>query len=279
MSRERTYPSDCSDAEWAILEPLVPEPRSGTPAGGRPVVYPRRDVVDGIAYVVRTGCAWRQLPADFPPWETIYAYFAAWAKDGTLAALHDALRDQVRACDGREASATAGVLDAQSVKGADTVGATTRGFDAGKRTNGRKRHIVVDTTGLLFMVIVTAASVQDRDGGRSVIEKLASNVPGVRHIWADGGYAGKLVSWATETLSVVVEIVKKKEGQRGFEVLPRRWVVERTFSWITKCRRLACDYERTIAHSEAMVCWAMVGLMARRLARDTSGDVTPYNWV
>ncbi len=186
MSRERTYPSDCSDAEWAILGPLVPEPRSGTPAGGRPIVYPRRDIVDGIAYVVRTGCAWRHLPADFPPWESVYAYFAAWTKDGTLVALHDALREQVRCADERDASATAGVVDAQAVKGADTVGALTRGFDAGKRTNGRKRHVIVDTTGLLLMVIVTAASVQDRDGGRSVIEKLAAKFPGISHIWAAG---------------------------------------------------------------------------------------------
>ena len=170
------------------------------------------------------------------------------------------------------------MVDAQAVKGADTVGASSRGYDAGKRTNGRKRHIIVDTAGLLLMVLVTAASVQDRDGGRSVIDKLMERLPTLRHIWADGGYAGKLVDWARESFGVTVEIVKKLEGQRGFAVLPRRWVVERTFSWITKCRRLACDYERTVAHSEAMVQWAMVGLMVRRLARDGSGGVTPYNW-
>ncbi|MGH9100877.1 MAG: IS5 family transposase [Acidimicrobiales bacterium] len=196
MSRSPTYPSDCSDAEWELLAPLVPEPRSGTPIGGRPIIYPRRDILDGIAYVVRTGCSWRQVPADFPPWETVYAYFATWTKDGTLLRLHEALRAQVRQGDEREASATAGVVDAQAVKGSDTVGALTRGFDAGKRTNGRKRHIIVDTTGLLLMVIVTAASVQDRDGGREVIASPAGKLPGLSHIWADAGYAGKLVSWA-----------------------------------------------------------------------------------
>jgi len=278
MTRQGVYPSDCSDAEWAILEPLVPPPRSGTPAGGRPVYYERRDIVDGIAYLVRTGCSWRQLPADLPPWETVYAYFAAWKKDGTLDALHDALRGRVRVADERDPPPTAGVVDAQAVKGADTVGVLTRGYDAGKKTNGRKRHIIVDTAGLLLLVLVTAASVQDRDGGQSVIGKLAERLPSVRHIWADGAYAGKLVDWARENFGVGVEIVRKIEGQRGFAVLPRRWVVERTFSWITKCRRLMCDYERTIEHSEAMVQWAMVGLMVRRLARAAGGDVTPYNW-
>lgn len=161
-----------------------------------------------------------QLPADFPPWETVYAYFAAWTKCGTLARLQDAPRDQLREAAGRKASAAAGVVDAQAVKGADTLGTLTRGFDAGKRANGRKRHIIVDTAGLLLMVIFTAASVQDRDGGRDVIAKLAGKLPGVCHIWADGGDAGRLVSWARKTLAIAVEIVKEKQRQRGFEVLP-----------------------------------------------------------
>lgn len=161
---------------------------------------------------------------------------------------------------------SAGVVDAQSVRAADTVGNESRGYDAGKKVNGRKRHIVVDTVGLLLVVMVTAASVQDRDGGKRVLERLRFQMPSVALIWADGGYAGRLVEFARQVLRVTVEIVRKRPGQRTFEVLPRRWVVERTFAWITRCRRLAWDYERTIEHSEAMVLWAMIGLMTRRLA-------------
>lgn len=162
------------------------------------------------------------------------------------------------------------------MKGANTVGVATRGYDAGKKTSGCKRRIIVVTAGLLLMVLVTAVSVQDRDGGRSVIAKL----PSAREafdIWADGGYAGKLVDRARETSGVGVEIVKKIEGQRGFAVLPHRWVVERTRSWSTTCRRLMCDYERTIEHSAAMAQWAMAGLMVQRFTRAGGGDVTPHN--
>ncbi len=161
---------------------------------------------------------------------------------------------------------SAGVVDAQSVKGADTVGTDSRGFDAGKKVNGRKRHSVVDTLGLLLMVMVTAASVQDRDGGKRLLERLRFVMASVAHIWADGGYAGKLVTYAHKVLRPSVEIVGKRPGQRGFEVLARRWVVERTFAWIMRCRRLVQDYERLPEHAEAMVTWTMIGLMSRRLA-------------
>lgn len=274
----RRYPSDLSDAEWVLIEPLIPPSKSGGYNGGRPPV-PRRAIVDAIAYVVRTGCAWRQLPRDFPAWQTVYGCFSAWSKDGTLARVHDALRAQVRAVEGRAEEPTAGIVDAQTIRGADTVGASGRGYDAGKKTNGRKRHVIVDTVGLLLVVMVTAASVQDRDGGRLVSEKVAKSHPGLRLIWADGGYAGRFVAWAREKLSIIVDIVRKRDGQRGFEVLPRRWVVERTFAWIMKCRRLAADYERRTDHAEAMVTWAMIGLMCRRLARQMKGnDVTAYYW-
>jgi transposase len=204
-------------------------------------------VVNAILYHVRAGGSWRMLPKDFPPWETVYGYFRDWRKDGTLDRVHDALREQVRVKqEARNPDPSAGIVDSQSVKGADTVGADTRGYDAGKKINGRKRHIVVDTIGLLLVVMVTAAS--------------------VRHIFADGGYSGQLLAVAKSAWRIVIEIVKKPAGQIGFAVLPRRWVVERTFSWLTRWRRLVRDYERLPETHEAMVKWAMVGLMLNRLA-------------
>jgi transposase len=261
-SSPRRYDSDLTEAQWRLIEPLLPPPA----AAGRREKHPRRAIVNAILYVVRTGCAWRLLPKDYPPWQTVFWYFRRWQADGSLDRLHDALRDRLRDAGGRDPMASAGIVDAQSVKGADTVSSASRGYDAGKKVNGRKRHIVVDTLGLLLAVVVTAASVQDRDGGARVLERLRFRMPSVAVVWADGGYAGRLVAYARQILKVTVDIVRKKEGQRTFEVLPRRWVVERTLSWISRCRRLAHDYERLPEHSEAMVKWAMIGLMTRRLA-------------
>ena len=261
MAESKCYPSDLTDAQWALIEPLVPEPGSG----GRPAVHPRRRIVDAILYVNRTGCAWRQLPHDFPPWATVFWYFKQWRQDGVVDRLHDALRDRVRDAQGRDPMASAGCVDAQSVKGADTVGAAVRGFDAGKKVNGRKRHIVVDTMGLLLLVVITSASVQDRDGACRLLEKVKMAMPSLSLLWADGGYAGKLVEWAERIAHITVEIVRKPLGIKTFQVLPRRWVVERTFAWLVKCRRLDHDYERLPETSEAMVKWAMIGLMVRRL--------------
>ncbi len=196
----------------------------------------------------------------------MFWYFKRWRAEGSLDRLHDALRDQLRDSIGRDPMASAAIVDAQSVKGADTVSSATRGYDAGKKVNGRKRHIVVDTVGLLLVVMVTAASVQDRDGGARMLQRLGFRMPSVAVVWADGGYAGRLVAYARQVLKVTVHIVRKKEGQRTLEVLPRRWVVERTLSWISRCRRLAHDYERRPEHCEAMVKWAMIALMTRRLA-------------
>ena len=261
-SSPRRYPSDLTDKQWTLLEPLLPPPSTT----GRREKHPRREVLNAIFYLVRTGCSWRQLPLDFPPWQTVYWYFKRWNADGAVDRLHDALRDQLRDDNDRDPMPSAAIVDAQSVKGADTVGAASRGYDAGKKVNGRKRHIIVDTTGLLLVVMVTAASVQDRDGGARALERLRFVMPSVATVWADGGYAGRLVEYARRVLRVVVTIVRKQEGQVGFAVLPRRWVVERTLSWISRCRRLAHDYERLPEHSEAMIKWAMIGLMTRRLA-------------
>jgi transposase len=250
-----------TDAQWELIAPMV-----AVRPGGRPPIHSRRRIVDAILYVNRTGCSWRQLPRDFPPWDTVYWYFKTWNEDGVTDRIHDALRAAVRDAGGRDPMASAGIVDSQSVKGADTVGKDSRGYDAGKRVNGRKRHVVTDTLGLLVVVLVTAASVQDRDGGRAILARAKMAMPSIALVWADGGYAGKLVAWAKRYCRMLLEIVRKPAGQHTFEVLPRRWVVERTLSWLVRCRRLGRDYERLPEHAEAMVKWSMIGLMARRLA-------------
>jgi transposase len=265
MSTKRRYPTDLTDRQWGLVEGLLPCPPPG-PAGRKPK-HDKREIVNAILYQVRSGGAWRMLPADLPPWQTVYSYFRAWGADGTLDRIHDALREQVRTKqEQRSPAPSAGIVDSQSVKGADTVCAATRGYDAGKRINGRKRHIVVDTIGLLLVVIVSAASVQDRDGGRCILKALHRAFGSVRHVFADGGYRGRLVATAKSAWRITVEVVKKPPDQRGFAVLPRRWVVERTFSWLMRFRRLARDYERLPATHEAVVKWAMVAIMLNRLA-------------
>ncbi|MCA1698475.1 MAG: IS5 family transposase [Actinobacteria bacterium] len=265
MSTRRRYPTDLTDRQWALVEPLLPAPPRG-PAGRKPK-HDKREVVNAILYQARAGGAWRMLPGDLPPWQTVYGYFRDWRADGTLDRLHDALREQVRTKqEKRNPEPSAGIVDSQSVKGADTVSAESRGYDAGKKINGRKRHIVVDTIGLLLVVMVTAASVQDRDGGRGILKALAGALGSVCHVFADGGYRGQLVAIAKSAWGIVVEVVKKPPDQRGFAVLPRRWVVERTFSWLMRFRRLARDYERLPETHEAIVKWAMVAIMLNRLA-------------
>jgi len=195
----------------------------------------------------------------------VYWHFRRWQHDGTVDAIHEALPNRLRDKLGRDLAASAGIIDAQSVKGADTVASRTRGYDAGKKVNGRKRHIVTDTLGLLMLVTVTTASVQDRDGGRTILEQLRFVMPSIVTVFADGGYAGKLVTYASQVLRLAVELVKKPDDQQGFAVLPRQWVVERTFAWLVRCRRLDHDYERQPATSETWVKWAMIGIMVRRL--------------
>jgi transposase len=263
MARTSCYPSDLTDEEWALVEPLLPPAGSG----GRPEKHSRREIVDAVLYVVRTGCAWRQLPADFPPWQTVYWYFVRWEKQRVTLRMLDMLRQQVRQVEGRDADPSAGIIDSQSVKAADTVGRDTRGYDAGKKVAGRKRFIVTDTLGLLITVTVCAASVQDRDGAKGTLLGLYLASPNCRFVFADAGFAGRLVDWAAQTLRTTIDIVRKPADQKGFAVLPRRWAVERTLAWLTAHRRLARDYERHPATSEAMIRWTAIGLMTRRLAR------------
>lgn len=265
--RVRRYPSDTTDAEWALIEPLLPVPACQTALGGRPEKHPRRDIVDAIRYITDNGVKWRALPADFPPWKTVNGMFTRWQAAGVVEHVRDRLREQIRVREGRKPQPSAGAIDSQTVRAAETVGSATRGYDAGKKINGRKRHIAVDTMGLLLVVMVTAANLQDRPAARGLLSMLRNAQAGIRKIWADGGYSGTLIEWAETALGITVEIVKKIVGQTTFIVLPRRWVVERTFSWITQARRNVRDYERLPEHSEAFINWSMITLMARRLAR------------
>ncbi len=236
--------------------------------GGRPRKYHNRLVLDAILFVLRSGCQWRMVPHDLVPWWVAYRWYRTWTLDGTWDHVHDQLREQVRRSAGRDPQPSAAVVDAQSIKSSE--GGAERGFDAGKKTTGRKRHLVVDTLGLLLVVMVTSASVQDRPGGRAILERMAARFPSIGLVWADGGYANKidssLLAWARDKLRVAVEIVKRSDDVKGFQVLPRRWVVERTFGWLVRHRRLARDYERLPATSEAMIKVAMIRMMATRLA-------------
>jgi transposase len=221
--RPQRYPSDTNDEQWALIEPLLPAVNTG----GRPEKHPRRAVVDAILYVVRTGCAWRQLSADFPPCQTVYWYFNRWEQAKATEKILPVVRAQLRVQEGRQPEPSAGLIDSQSVKGADTVSRDTRGYDAGKKINGRKRFIVTDALGLLLVVVVLTASVQDRDGAKPVLLDTYLRT-GVRFVFADGGFAGRLLDWAQHVLATTLHIVRKPADQRGFTVIPRRWAVERT---------------------------------------------------
>ena len=274
------YPSDVTDAEWELLRPeaeaVMAELRRS--AAGRPMEHDLRTVLDAVGYVTRYGIEWRALPVDFPSWEAVYAFFVRWNERGLPQGLVDRLRGRLRTARGRAELPTAGSIDSQSVKAADTVGAASRGFDGGKKINGRKRHVVVDSLGLLLAVVVTAASVQDRDGACRLLGLLRERFSTISLVWADGGYAGRLVSWAYQVLALTVTIVKRSDDTTGFVVLPRRWVVERTFGWLLRYRRLVRDYERRPEHHEAMVLWATVTIMTRQLTRATSGAPPHPRW-
>jgi transposase len=262
--------SSITDAQWRVLEPLLPSPGNSTGKGGRNEKHDRRRILDAIFYLNRGGIAWRQLPREFPPYQTVYGFFRRWAKAGLWQRIHDALRDLVRLYEGRDPQPTAAIIDSASVRGADTVPARSRGYDGGKKVNGRKRHIAVDTGGLLLAVLVTVAGIQDRDGGLRLLALVREQFSTVAHVWADGGYAGRLVVFTRKVLTLTVEVVKRTDDLAGFKVLPRRWVVERTFAWISKYRRCVRDYETLPEHHEAMVYIAMIMTMSRRLSR--TGD-------
>jgi putative transposase len=255
----RTYPTDLTDKQWALLEPLIPHAKPG----GRPREVDIREVVNALLYLNRTGCQWGFLPHEFPPAGTVYWYFKHWRDDGTWERIHDALREQVRRAAGRDPSPSAGVLDSQSVKTTEVGG--SRGFDAAKNVKGRKRHVLVDTMGLLWALIVTPADIQDYDGGWMVLESLAGRCVRLEKIWADGRYAGTLVEIAAQWYHRVLEIVQRSPETKGFVVQAHRWIVERTFAWFGICRRLSKDYEELPQSSEGFVRLCMIHLMLRRL--------------
>jgi transposase len=265
--RRPVYPTDLTDGQWAAIIALIPVPAWIEGRGGRPEGYCHREMIDAMLYVDDNGTKWRALPVDFPDWMAAYRFFRRWRDQGLLGVLHDRLRRACREAAGRGPEPTAAVIDSQSLRAAETVGAAGRGYDAGKRVNGTKRHIAVDTLGLLLAVVVTAAGVQDRDGAMPLLERMRRACLRIALVWADSAYAGRLVGWAGEKLALELAIVKRTDDMQGFVVLPRRWVVERTLAWITRRRRCVRDYERLAESHEAMVRWAMTLVMARRLAR------------
>ncbi|AVH61690.1 IS5 family transposase [Streptomyces dengpaensis] len=265
--RQPRYPTDMTDAEWAAIRPLLPVPGWMRGRGGQPEAYCHRAILDAIRYLVDNGIKWRAMPADFPPWDRVYAFFRRWRDHGMVKEFHDRLRAKVREKLGRDAEPTAGVIDSQSVKADAVVGSDSRGFDGGKLINGRKRHVVVDTLGLLLGVMVTAADTGDRAAARVLLHQVADAHHRLALVWADGGYTGSLVEYCLATLALVLAIVRRSDDQKGFVVLPKRWIVERFFAHLMRTRRLARDYERRTTSAEAMVYWSMILLMTRRLAR------------
>jgi putative transposase len=255
------YSSDLTDAEWAVLEPLLPE-RSRL---GRPPKWSLRTITDALLYILRSGQPWRMLPRDFPPMTTVQGHFYAWRDSGVWSTINHLLLMACREATGREASPSAGVIDSQSVKTTESGGPT--GYDAAKKIKGRKRHILTDTGGLLVAARVHTADIQDRDGAPDVLTSIRSGFPWLRHVFADGGYAGdKLRDAMVGRGDWTIEIIKRSDTAKGFVLLPRRWVVERTFAWLGRNRRMTKDFETTLESSTAWLMMASVQLMTRRLA-------------
>lgn len=256
-----------TDEEWAVVRDALPVPAWLEGRGGQPEGYCHRQMLDAIRYVTDNGIKWRSMPADFPAWDRVYAYFCRWWDQGLVQEFHDRLRGRLREAEGRAAEPTAAIIDSQSVKGAASVPAVSRGYDGGKKINGRRRHVITDCLGLLLVVLVTAGNVTDRQAARVLLPRLRERFRKITLVWADGGYRGRLVAWAQEKLQLTLEIVKRSDDMNGFVVLPRRWVVERTLGWLMRSRRLVRDFETLPASSEAFIYFSQAMLMSRRPAR------------
>jgi putative transposase len=264
VSAREAYDSDLTDTRWALIADCIPATQSNNTTGGRPAKYTRREILNAILYVARTGVQWRMLPHDLPHWKTVYDYFVIWHNAGVFELINDRLRKEIRITVGKEPEPTAGIIDSQSVKIGANIGYA--GFDGAKKVNGRKRHMVVDTLGLLLEVVVHEASLSDREGAKTVLSNVRMQFKRITTIFADQGYTGRLIETMKTTLNLTLTIIKRSEV-RAFHILPRRWVVERTFGWFGFYRRLSKDYERHPKHSEAFVYIAMSNIMLQRLAK------------